>query len=473
MSRPKKARWLTRDLLLRLMLPLLAIVVATGALGTYSAHRLTDRVFDRWLLDAARSVASRVRIEQGQASLELPAAAEAILLYDDIDHSDFSVTQEGRLLSGRRGIPDHGESEITYPTGRAFEAIFDGRLMRIAHTQVGANGAPAVTVLVAETLVKRQRSAQELSLILWPMSALLLTAAGAIVLAVRRTVRPLEAIAARWNEQSHVSLQPIGDEGVPRELLPFAAALNELLARIRAMLARERQFAATAAHQLRTPLAGLQLGLARAAAAPDLATAQSVIAELSRATLRTARLVQQLLTLGRIDPEVRADIGLRSGDLIDLTRDVGAALADQAIAKDIDLELIAGSAPVRVGMQPELLAEALSNLIDNAIRYTPNGGRVLIEVVSMPASVRISDTGPGIPADERTAVFERFVRGRLAQGDGSGLGLAIARDIAALHGATVTLDQNDWGGVCVAIIFATVSQQGRQGFSTVADRLTS
>ena len=453
MSRPARARWLTRDLLLRLMLPLLAIVGATGALGTYSAQQLTDRVFDRWLLDSARSVAALVRVEHERATLELPAAAEAILLYDDIDHTYFSVTQDGRLLSGRRGIPEHGVSEIPYRSGFAYEARIDGRAVRVARTEVGSGAFPRVTVLVAETLVKRQRSTQELILILWPMSALLLAAAAAIVLAVRRTVRPLEAIAARWNEQSHVSLQPIRDDGVPRELLPFAAALNELLGRIRAMLARERQFAATAAHQLRTPLAGLQLGLARATAAPDLATAQSVIAELSRATQRTARLVQQLLVLGRIDPEVRLDIGLRSGDLIELTRDVGAALADQAIAKDIDLELINGPTPVCVAMQQELLAEALSNLIDNAIRYTPHGGRVLVEVVTTPASVRICDSGPGIPVNEREAVFERFVRGRLAQGEGSGLGLAIARDIAALHGATVSLAENAWGGVCVTISF--------------------
>ena len=325
----------------------------------------------------------------------------------------------------------------------------------MARIDLEPGNASRVTILIAETLVKRQRSNRELTFVLWPMGALLIAAAAAIVLAVRRTVRPLEVIAARWNERSHASLQPIGDGDVPRELLPFAAALNDLLGRIRAMLTRERQFAATAAHQLRTPLAGLQLGLARAGEANDLAATRAVIGELSDTTQRTARLIQQLLTLGGIDPEARDDLDLRRFDLVALTRDVGATHADQAIAKGIDLALVATAASLLMPIQPELMAEALNNLIDNAIRYTPPGGRVLIEVIGAPPSVRISDSGPGIPADERQAVFERFVRGRLATGEGSGLGLAIARDIAALHGATVLLGDSAWGkGTSVTIAFA-------------------
>ena len=196
---------------------------------------------------------------------------------------------------------------------------------------------------MAETQVKRQRSAQELLAVIWPMAALVSAAALAIVLAVRRTVRPLEVIAARWKERSHTSLEAIDDGDVPRELMPFTSALNDLLARIREMLARERQFAATAAHQLRTPLTGLQLGLSRAAEAPDIATARAVMGQLSRETQRTARLVQQLLALGRLDPEVRGNLDFRSHDLAALAQDVGAAHADHALAKSIDLELVAPS----------------------------------------------------------------------------------------------------------------------------------
>ncbi len=235
--------------------------------------------------------------------------------------------------------------------------------------------------------------------------------------------------------------------------MPFAHALNELLVRIRAMLMRERQFAATSAHQIRTPLAGLTLGLARAREAPDLPTARSVIDELSGATQRTARLVQQLLAFGRLDPEARSDLVFLSHDLVELCRDLGAAHMDHAMSQAIDFELIAPDEPVIVPMQRELLAEALSNLIDNAIRYTPAGGRVVVEVHAEPTAVRVADSGPGIPDDERALVFQRFVRGRLATGEGSGLGLAIVRDIADLHGARITLATSPWGGTTATLHF--------------------
>lgn len=140
----------------------------------------------------------------------------------------------------------------------------------------------------------------------------------AIVWGVRRSIRPLEAIAARWNERSHTSLDPIRASDMPRELMPFATALNGLLQRIRDMLARERQFAATAAHQLRTPLTGLQLGLARAAEAPDLEATRCVLRELEQNTQRSARMVQQLLSLGRLDPELRGALDCRDTDLVAL-----------------------------------------------------------------------------------------------------------------------------------------------------------
>ncbi|WP_295457127.1 sensor histidine kinase [uncultured Thiodictyon sp.] len=447
--------WLSRDLLVRLMLPLLAIVAATGALGTYTAHRLTERVFDHWLLDAARSVGALVRFEHGRASLDLASAAQAVLLYDDIDRIDFSVIQGERLLAGRRSIPQSGQHEVIYPRGRAYETGLDGKRVRVARVDLDDSEGQGASVLVSETLVKRQRSERELVEVLWPLAVFVLATAVAILVAVRRTVRPLERIAARWNERSHASLQPIADHDVPHELLPFATALNDLLGRIRTMLAAERQFAATAAHQLRTPLTGLQLGLARAAEAPDLPTARAVIGELNHATQRTARLVQQLLSLGSLNLESRGDFGFVSADLGSLALDVGTAHADQALAKAIEFELLAPTEPVLANVQPELIAETLSNLLDNAIRYTSSGGRVRIEVLDQSPRIRVSDSGPGIPEDERERVFERFVRGRSATGDGSGLGLAIVRDIAAAHRAKVTLSDSDWGGLSVMVAFAS------------------
>ena len=335
MPGPRRARWLTVDLLLRLMLPLLVIVAAAAAFGTYTVQQLTARVYDRWLLDAARSVAAQVRFEHGAAALDLPPIAQSILLFDDNDHIYFSVDQGGRLIAGSTGIPLAGENEARIARGSAYDSTFDGQQVRVARVTLDAGDATPVTVLVAETGLKREHSGQELVAVIWPMLALVVAAGLSIVLAVRGAVGPLQVIASRWNERSNVSLQPIGDDDVPRELLPFTAALNGLLARMRGLLARERQFAAVAAHQLRTPLAGLQLGLARAAKATDVEQARAVIGELSQATSRTARIVQQLLALGRTDPEHRGDMNFVDCDLVSVAEDVGSAYADQALARNV------------------------------------------------------------------------------------------------------------------------------------------
>lgn len=445
LGRPRVRR-LVRDLQLRLLLPLLVIVAATGALGVYTSQRLTDRVFDRWLLDAAHSLAQLVRFDGATAKVDLPPAAATMLAYDDTDRTFYSVSQGPRLVIGEPGIPRAGEHLTHYTFGQAFDSRIGGEPVRVVVVPVVDGAGHEASVQVAETLLKRHRVAQELRTLLWPIVVLVLAAGIAIVLAVRRTVSPLSSIAARWNQRSHASLEPIRADDMPGELLPFAEALNDLLARIRALLDRERAFAASAAHQLRTPLAGLQLGLARAAEAPDLAAARQVMAELSQATQRHARLVQQLLILGRLDPEMRGGLEFTPTDLVTLAQNVGAAFADAAHTKQISLELATPAVPVVARLHPDLMAEAIGNLLENAIRYTPQGGRIVISFEPLAPTLVIEDSGVGVPPDQRESVFERFVRGRGASGEGSGLGLAIVRDIAALHGATVTLDSGPLGG---------------------------
>ncbi len=438
--KPPAARWLQRDLLRRLLLPVLGIVLLTGAATAYNAHSLVEQVFDRWLLDAARSLATQVRFEGNRAVVELTPQSQAMLTYDIVDRVSFEVRQGDRHLLGDRDLPLQGGDERTYRGGnRAYNGVFDGRAVRIAWVQVPGPGSPTV-VTVAETRSKRESASRALMLVFAPVGALVLLAALAVGVAVRRTVQPLESMAAQWNERSHASLDPMPTGDVPRELLPFALALNDLLARVRELVLRERHFASTAAHQLRTPLAGLQLGIARAAQCKDLESTRKALASLEDATQRTARLVQQLLALARLDPEGRGSIELGPVDLVGLAREVGEAYMDSAIAHEIDLELASEREQVVVPAHADLLREALGNLIDNAIRYTPAGGRVELSVACSPPCISVSDSGPGIAAEDREKVFERFVRGDGTFGQGTGLGLAIVREIAALHQAEVGLD---------------------------------
>jgi two-component system sensor histidine kinase TctE len=243
-------------------------------------------------------------------------------------------------------------------------------------------------------------------------------------------------------------------QDVPRELMPFALALNDLLARVRELLVRERHLDATAAHQLRTPLAGLQLGLARAAECPDLASTRAALGELEVATQRTARMVQQLLALSRLDPDVRGAMDLEDVDLVKLARDVGEAYMDAAQGRHVELELDSPEHPVVIRGQRDLLTEALGNLIDNAVRYTPAGGRVAIGVAAAPATLTVADSGPGIGAEESARVFQPFVRGRGTSGEGSGLGLAFVKEIASLHHADLDLGRaTDLGGTRFTLRF--------------------
>lgn len=447
---------LRRQLLIRLLLPLLLVVAASGAVGVWTAQRLTDRVFDRWLLDAAQSLAGQVRFSGVGALIDLPPAATAMLAYDEVDQVRYNVTQAQTLVTGQSGIPVAGARTVSYPSGQAYDAAFEGVPVRVAVVRVAAvPGGQAVYVRVSETLRKREQARAEILLLLFPIAILVVCAAVVIGYVVQRTLKPLELIAAQWNARSHTSLEDIDTRAVPREIVPFATALNELLGRIRSMLVHERQFAAAVAHQLRTPLTGLQLLVGRARESAGGQGAEEVFEAMAEVTQRSVRLVQQLLTLGAIAPGTLLRSQLRPVDLVALVQEVGMTFVDQATTRGIELELLAPPGEVRIAAHAELLAEAIGNVLDNALRYTPRGGSVLIEFGPHPPSLTISDSGPGIDAADRERVFGRFVRGTQATGQGAGLGLAIVRDIVSAHGGAVTLSTSSLGGLAVVFRFPT------------------
>jgi len=462
-------RWLQRELQWRLALPVLCIVLVGGLLSVYGAQFLVDKVFDRWLLDAASSLAGEVRMDGEHARISLSPQAERMLIYDVVDRVDFAVLDNaGDLLAGRSGIPLAGHNERRYDDGaRAFDAEFLNHEVRIAWVDVRPVArAEPVRVGVAETRLKRDRARRDLLLVFSPLSLLLLLAALVIARGVRRTIRPLEALAARWNERSHASLDSIPTDEVPRELMPFATALNDMLQRVRSVLEREQRFASTAAHQLRTPLTALQLGLARAADAPDLDAARSVLKDLGETTQRTARLVQQLLALSRLDPELAKTTDFSRLELNALARSVGESYVDIAADQGIRLELEElgdGRDQATIRGQAELVSEALGNLVDNALRHTPAGGVVRIVVSARPPTLAVHDSGPGVRDDEKERIFERFARGTAAQGAGSGLGLAIVKEIADLHGAAIELGRSPCGGALFSLVFNRYTQPDDAG----------
>jgi signal transduction histidine kinase len=255
-------------------------------------------------------------------------------------------------------------------------------------------------------------------------------------------------------------MAPLAADNVPEELRPLAMSLNALLARLDEAMSAQRRFTADAAHELRTPLAALKLQVGLAKRAHDEAERASAMTELEAGVDRASHLVEQLVTMARLEPE-SPDRRNEEVDLVALAREAIVARASLAGDKRIDLGLTrASNAAVRG--DPAMLAMLIGNLLDNALRYTPDGGRIDVAVDAAPDGARLSviDTGPGIAPADRERVFERFHRGRLqddGQVTGSGLGLSIVRRIANAHGATVTLGEGpDGRGLAVDVRFPSV-----------------
>lgn len=274
-------------------------------------------------------------------------------------------------------------------------------------------------------------------------------------IATRRGLASLDCIAGQIASRDPQQLQALTPASAPAEIRAMLEALNGLLARVETTLESERRFTADAAHELRTPLAALQAQLQVALRARDDSERERSLGQLQQGLARAGHLVDQMLQLARLDPE-SALPAPAAVDLAALAETICADLGPAILAKQLDFDL-AGAADCVITGQPEWLGVLMRNLLDNAIRYTPAGGRVRVAVERDGESCRIAvaDNGPGIPAEQRAAVLRRFHRLNPGKEPGSGLGLAIVARIAELHGATLEFsDAEPNAGICIYIKFA-------------------
>ncbi len=275
-----------------------------------------------------------------------------------------------------------------------------------------------------------------------PLLALLPLLAIGIWIVVGRVLKPLSSISSALRARTPASLQPLPHEDLPDELVPLVGALNDLLQRLQQAMELQRQFVGDAAHELRSPLTAVQLQLSllkRASSAEERAAA---IERLERGVQRSNRLVQQLLTLARQDPQV-PDAATESVDMNQVAREVVSDFEPQAALNQQQLRLEPATEPVLIRGERDALRVMLSNLIDNALRYTPAHGSVIVRTRrdGPQALIEVEDSGPGIPPEQRLRVFDRFYRvPRAAVEEGSGLGLAIVKRVAQRHAGEVSLD---------------------------------
>jgi two-component system OmpR family sensor kinase len=317
-------------------------------------------------------------------------------------------------------------------------------------------GVQAMTrvIQVAQPMSVREQRAAELALqTLKPFALLLPVLALVIWIAVGHALEPLRRLTSQVKARRVDALDDLPATLLPDEVQPLVLALNDLLGRLRAALERERAFMADAAHELRTPLTALHLQMGMLTRASSEAERASAMGTLSAGVQRAIRLIEQMLALARQQP--RAESPRVPVRLDELAREIVAELVPLADAGRIDLG-VAAAQPATVEADSEALRTLLRNLVDNAVRYTPPGGRVDVTVESTAAGprLRVTDDGPGIPPDERLRVFDRFYRRAGTSPTGSGLGLAIVKAIADAHGASVTLgDGCDGKGLAVTVTF--------------------
>ncbi|OYY94329.1 MAG: hypothetical protein B7Y41_08400 [Hydrogenophilales bacterium 28-61-23] len=310
-----------------------------------------------------------------------------------------------------------------------------------------------LTIQVATTSANRARRFASIApWLLLPLTVLVVVLGLLIRAAVGRALLPLEQVRAEIGRRGVMSLHALDARGMPDEVAPLVAALNDLLVRLDQAMVAQRRFIADAAHELRSPLTAVKLQAQIASLANTDAEREAALAQLSGGVDRAAHLIDQLLHMARLEPAARqatfAPVALDT-----LIKQVVADFSTLAEARDIDLGVGACAALTLTG-QNDSLRMMLGNLIDNALRYTPAGGRVDVELalIGDHAELSVSDTGPGIPEPERERVFERFHRLAGPDTPGSGLGLAIVRQVAVLHGGWVKLDTAPAGGLTVRVI---------------------
>lgn len=457
---------LRRSLLTYLLIPLGLLWLFSAVATYYIAKNYSNLAYDNALFDSVETVEEHLRLKDGKSQLDLPEIAWDILGFDKQDEVYFEVRRaDGSPLAGGRDIPDPPEGNKTRGQAIFHDSVMDGKSVRVASLYVnlgGGNPDNQVLVQVAETLNKRESLARQiLSEVAIPQIVLILLAAVSVWVGVSRSLAPLENLRTAIRNRSHHDLSPISEDPAPQEVQPLLHSINDLMQRFGQVLVAQQHFIADAAHQLRTPLAGLTTQTELALRQTDPAALQHAVGQIRVSVERTNHLVQQLLALAHAEVASTMAMHFESLDLDVLTRTLTTEWVPQAIAKDIDLGYEGPGQPTMVRGHALLLREMLANILNNAVCYTPAHGKVTVRLTTgRHPLLSIEDNGPGVPADEHERVFERFHRVPGSSGMGSGLGLAIAREIAHAHGARVWLESaGPRGGARACIEFMHTSAE--------------
>lgn len=436
-----------RSRLLRLVLVPLSLILLIDIVGSYFVVRhVANDVYDVELNEIAREMLLHVTRTNGEMGFDMSPDAERTLLLDKEDQVYYAIrTVEGNLIAGDPTLP----VQKIIKSGKE-TAYYDGELQGQAVRVALFRGKPLVhpasepvIIQVAETQIKRDRHERALLIqLILPQILLILIAGILIWRGVAHGLAPLRKLQQEVGMRSHLDLSPIAADNVPGEVEPLVGAVNDLMTRVDAVLGFQGRFIADTAHQLRTPVAGLKAHIELALRENDMTQVKRALGHLYTSAERLSRLVSQLLSLARNEPNNVA-ANFAPFDLNQLALRTAQEWVPLAYKKQIDLGFDAAEQPVFLNGEAARVTEMINNLIDNAIRYTPPGGRVTVHVrLDENAHLVVSDDGTRIPVEERKRIFERFHRLLGSHEEGSGLGLAIVHEIATLHNATISLEDD-------------------------------
>ena len=471
----RERRSLFGEILDWMLTPLLLLWPISLALTWLVAQNIAGKPFDRALEYNVQALAKLVAVKNNQVQFNLTGPAREILRADDTDRVYYQVLgTRGEYLSGEHDLPlppdeDRGnDAEV-----RLREDKIKGEEVRVAYTwiRVDVKGAGPVLVQVAETLEKRKTLATEIvkgtmvpQFVTLPLAVLL------VWLALVRGIKPLAQLEKRIRARKPDDMSPLDDNAVPEEVAPLVSSINDLLSRLKVSLTTQKRFLADAAHQLKTPLAGLRMQADLAQRETNADELKKSLKHIGKSSVRATHTVNQLLALARAETTGRS-LAKQPLDMALIASEVMADSVPRALEKQIDLGYEgpeAGDSSSLLEGNPTLLKELVRNLLDNAIAYTPEHGQVTLRLLADAFSgalvLLVEDSGPGIPAAERELVFQPFYRALGTNVDGSGLGLAIVVEIANQHDATVSIEDAllaghpQTPGTRIAVRFAGVHQ---------------
>lgn len=435
----------------RLLVPLAWIwlvglgVAVTGA--AYIARDAAQQAFDRSLRDEASAIAARVIWSDRGPLLDVSRQIMELLTWDSVDRNGFVMVDiEGMVLAGDAAVPVPPFDVASLEQPQLFDARYQGQPVRGAVFSVTSPMIDRrVSIIVVETTTKRAALVRDLQLaIVLPALALGLVTFGLLGWGVNRGLRPLRRLSGEIGLRELHDWRPLPLQRVPAEALPMVERINDLMLDVQHSVALQRRFVADAAHQLRTPVAGIRVlaqELERELQRAGVEPGRALLAELQGSTQRLSRLIGQLLSLASSETSLTLQGEQATMDIVPLVREAAEPQVLEALRQGRQIELDAPGQRVPARAHPIWLGEVVANLLDNARRY--GGGQIRLRVAPLDgggAEVVVEDDGPGVRPDELPRLFEPFWRGEradLRSDGGTGLGLAIAHEIVTRLGGTL------------------------------------